>query len=350
MPLLEFEKVSKEFGRVADRQRRRRQAAGKGVKALAGVDLSVDEGEAVALVGESGAGKTTLAMLAAGLEQPSTGRVNIDGSSRDKSGSGVRRRERLERARRLQLVWQDVRGSLDPRMKIAAAVAEPLRIHGLAAGADLDKKVEGLLDEVGLDASLGSRRPHELSGGEVQRAVIARALALDPAVLVCDEPAASLDAGAKVRIARLLTRLRHERSLALLVISHDLPLVRFLTEKIFVIYRGRIVESGPTAAVFDNPLHPYTRLLVSCDPSAPGWAQMIEGGDATQPSGGAQSDGGCGYAARCSCSMKACLADLPRLSRRGSDRQVACHNPAAAGSAADVLEDPVERLAGFLEG
>ncbi|MHB1464262.1 MAG: oligopeptide/dipeptide ABC transporter ATP-binding protein [Thermoleophilia bacterium] len=319
---------------------------------LDGINLSVGEGEAVGLVGESGAGKTTLAALAAGLELPSAGGVSISGPDPDPETGGFRKRgkaARLKRARQLQLIWQDARGSLDPRMKIGAALAEPLRIHGLDSRHELDIKVSALMSETGLDASLRSRYPHELSGGEVQRVVIARALALDPAVLVCDEPASSLDAGNKVRIARLLSRLRRERGLALLVIAHDLGLVRVLTERIFIIYRGRIVESGPTAAVLDNPLHPYTRLLVSCDPSMPGWNKML-GATGTQP-GRKQvlrpHLRGCGFACRCSQKSAACQGSAPELSSWGEDRRVACLNPV---SAADVAEHPVERLTGILEG
>ena len=357
MPLLEFINVSKVFGRAdhslsCGQSGHRLFPARRGIKVLDGINLSVGEGEAVGLVGESGAGKTTLAALAAGLELPSAGGVSVSGPGPDPETGAFRKRgkaARLKRARQLQLIWQDARGSLDPRMKIGAALAEPLRIHGHDSRHELDLKVSALMSETGLDASLRSRYPHELSGGEVQRVVIARALALDPAVLVCDEPASSLDAGNKVRIARLLSRLRRERGLALLVIAHDLGLVRFLTERIFIIYRGRIVESGPTAAVLDNPLHPYTRLLVSCDPSMPGWNKML-GATGTQP-GRKQilrpHLRGCGFACRCSQKSAACQGSAPELSSWGEDRRVACLYPV---SAADVAEHPVERLTGLLEG
>ena len=357
LPLLEFNNVSKVFGQAnrglsGVRSGRRLFPARRGIKVLDGINLSVGKGEAVGLVGESGAGKTTLAALAAGLEMPSAGGVRVFGPAPDPETGASRgrgRAARLNRARQLQLIWQDARGSLDPRMKIGASLAEPLRIHGLDSRRELDMKVSALMSETGLDASLRSRYPHELSGGEVQRVVIARALALDPAVLICDEPASSLDAANKVRIARLLGRLRRERGLALLVIAHDLGLVRFLTERIFIIYRGRIVESGPTAAVLDNPLHPYTRLLVSCDPSMPGWNKM-SGATETHPGRKQalqQGQSGCGFAWRCPQKSGVCLGIVPELSSLGEGRRVACLNPV---SAADVAEHPVERLTGLLEG
>ncbi len=222
--------------------------------------MTIAPGSSLGVIGESGAGKTTLAELAAGMIDPSSGRVIVDGNQRSPIGG------RLARARRIQLIWQDAMGSVDPRLKVSQIIKEPLMVHGFSAH-EARQRAGGLLDEVGLPAALAERRPHQLSGGEVQRVVIARSLALDPALLICDEPAASLDAQARARFADLLLRLQKERKLALIVIAHDLPLVRLMTSDLVVMYRGEIVERGRTEAVINNPAHEYTKLLLSCDPS-----------------------------------------------------------------------------------
>jgi len=224
LPLLEFDNVSKAY-------------AANSIRALRDVSLTIESGTSVGLIGESGAGKTTLASLAVGLVKPDSGRVLVDGRPITATGTSRRRNARM-----VQLVWQDTRGSVDPRMKTAEIIAEPLRIHSLSEKKETRAQVAALLGEVGLSENLATRYPHELSGGEIQRVVIARALAVAPRLLICDEPAASLDAHAKLKVSELLMRLRAERNMALVVIAHDLALVRTMTEKLVVMNQGAIVE------------------------------------------------------------------------------------------------------------
>ncbi|MHB9112733.1 MAG: ABC transporter ATP-binding protein [Thermoleophilia bacterium] len=273
MPLLEFDKVSKRYdmrgrGRIwaAAHSETRHDAAdtaGQGIEALTEISLSVSPGDSIGIIGESGSGKTTLAALATGLVRPSSGRVLVDGV--ELSGTGKSRRRN---ARNIQLVWQDTGGSVDPRMNVGRILEEPLRVHDLCGRNEIRKRVGSLLQEAGLSGKLIDRYPHELSGGELQRVVIARALALNPRLLICDEPAASLDMHAKLQVADLLTRLQSERNLALIVIAHDLSLVGMITRELVVMKRGVIVERGSTETLIKRPSHPYTRLLVGCDPSS----------------------------------------------------------------------------------
>lgn len=263
MPLLELQDISKTYeprGRFGVFSGRR---DGGGIEAVHNISFAVEPDQALGIVGESGSGKTTLAMLMAGLEKPSGGRIMIEGTTASRKRAG-----RLQRASRVQLVWQDPIDSVDPRYQVKRAVAEPLRIHGEMPSAAIEAKVGSLTAEVGLGEELLERYPGELSGGQVQRVVIARALALDPDLVICDEPASALDVQTKVGIAELLMRLRDRRGLAYVIIGHDLPLMRKMTDKLIVMYRGRLMESGPTAQVLDKPQHPYTRLLLAADPSS----------------------------------------------------------------------------------
>lgn len=230
--------------------------------ALDNVNLDLERGCALAIVGESGAGKTTLGNLVVGLLVPDSGTLTVDGLKAEIA------LDRREWCRRVQLVWQDAAGSLDPRMKLARAIAEPSRVRG-EAGSDARDRARRLMDEVGLVRNLESRYPHELSGGQAQRAVIARALAADPKLLVLDEPASALDARIKLRIIELLSRLRRERGVALMVITHDLRLAVRLAEDVAILKDGRIVESGRILDLTKNPRDPFTRELVSSVPRFP---------------------------------------------------------------------------------
>ena len=242
---------------------RRRGAAARGrFRAVEGVDLRVDAGEAVALVGESGSGKSTIARALVGV-------VDVDSGSITCRGEDIvdlRRRNPVAAARRIQMVFQDVSGALDPRQKIGAALREVLSIHDLLGGDGGGARVAALLDEVGLPPSFAERYPHRLSGGQRQRVGIARALAVEPDVLVLDEPVSALDVSVQARILGLLERLRSERGVALLLIAHDLAVVRTVCRNVSVLYRGRIVESGPTETMFADPRHPYTRDLLRAVP------------------------------------------------------------------------------------
>lgn len=289
--------------------------------ALVDVSLKLRSGSSLGLVGESGAGKTTLAQIVAGLIPPSRGEVKIDGtviSARPPS-----RRLLLKQARLVQLIWQDALGSLNPRMRVKHAIAEPLRIHRLLREKSACEQTACLLNEVDLPAELGHRFPHELSGGQAQRVAIARALAIMPRLLVCDEPASALDLRLKMQIAELLERLRRQKGLTYLIITHDLLLANKLTDHLAVMYRGRLVERGPTSAVLDNPLHPYTRLLVDSAPELSGL--LVTGKNCREVIGGEQIDNASGCCFRNGCSVAGIVCrERPELTWRDGGRWVAC--------------------------
>lgn len=310
MPLLELKGVSKVFP--------------GGRRALDGVSLTVEAGQATGLVGESGAGKTTLAQIAVGLVRPTSGTVAVNGAVVGNGG----RINRKELSRTIQIVWQDAPGSLDPRMRVGRAVAEPLKVHGAGPQGSLRDKVLELLAEVGLAPELADRRPRGLSGGEIQRAVIARALAPGPRLLICDEPASALDARIKAQIVELLGRLRRQRGLAYLIITHDLGLVGKLADNLMVMYGGVIVETGPAARLLKNPLHPYTQLLLSSQPELDGpvAAFYAKNNKALDDSGHRDitGEGGCGFRWMCPRKVDRCDGSKPELTAVGDDRQAAC--------------------------
>jgi peptide/nickel transport system ATP-binding protein len=229
--------------------------------ALRGVSLAVVAGERLGIVGESGSGKTTLARLLVGLDQPTSGDIRFEGTSI------VGRRERDLRGLRagVQMVFQDPMGSLDPRMTVGAIVAEPL--VGLRQPGDHAARVRELLDAVGLPAGAAGRYPHQFSGGQRQRIAIARALAPRPRVLVADEPVSALDVSVRAQVINLLLDLADELDLTVVFVSHDLSVVRFLCDRVAVLYEGEVVEAGPTADVYDDPQHDYTRTLLAAVPT-----------------------------------------------------------------------------------
>lgn len=325
MPLLELDAVSMVFGRHRRGFpfREHDRAGGQAIQALVKVSLTINQGQSLGIVGESGAGKSTLATLAAGLLKPTAGRVLLQ----EKPLEAFSRRES---ARILQLIWQDVNGSLDPLFKVGDAVAEPLRIHGLTGAGSIDQQVARLFREAGLHETLIDRYPNELSGGEQQRVVIARSLALSPQILICDEPASALDVRKRQHIAELLMRLRTERRLAYVIISHDLVLVKKMTEDIAVMYSGAVVERGPTAEVLKQPLHPYSKLLVESDPSLrPASAERDNTGMPDSPKVTRErlenGRGGCAFASRCPDSVELCQTVRPPLAMLDGGREVACH-------------------------
>jgi ABC-type glutathione transport system ATPase component len=232
--------------------------------ALRGVSLAIAPGERVGVVGESGSGKTTLARLLVGLDKPTAGDVRFEGESI------VGRRERdLRRLRGgVQMVFQDPMGSLDPRMTVGAIVAEPL--VGLRAPGDHAARVAELLEAVGMPAGSARRYPHQFSGGQRQRIAIARALAPHPRVLVADEPVSALDVSVRAQVLNLILDLADDLHLTVVFVSHDLSVVRFLCDRVAVLYQGEIVEQGPTADVYDRPQHEYTRTLLAAVPSVEG--------------------------------------------------------------------------------
>ncbi|MFF9428621.1 ABC transporter ATP-binding protein [Streptomyces sp. NPDC014746] len=236
------------------------------VRAVDDVSFALPEGGSLGIVGESGSGKTTTARIVVGLEQADSGEVRVRGRARDARQRG--RARRLARAREVQMVFQDPYLSFDPRTSVEQVLRETLSLH--FPGTDHDRRVRELLDQVGLGTRAADARPRQLSGGQRQRVAIARALAVEPAVLVLDEAVAALDVSVQAQILNLLADIREETRIGYLFITHDLGVVRCVTDEVIVMRRGRVVEAGPTAEVLAAPRHPYTRLLLESVPR-PGW-------------------------------------------------------------------------------
>jgi ABC-type oligopeptide transport system ATPase subunit len=231
------------------------------LRAVDGVSLSLNPGEVFGLVGESGSGKTTLGKAVLRLYRPSSGRILFQG--RDISSCGERALRPLRRG--MQMVFQDPVSSFNPRQQIAQALAIPLRLHGIATGPQVAPAVAALLRRVGLPDNTQTRYPHELSGGQLQRVAIARALCLSPALVIADEPVSKLDASVRAQILNLFRDLQRQTGVAMLLITHDLRVARYLCDQIAVMYRGKIVELGPAERIFAAPVHQYTRLLLGHD-------------------------------------------------------------------------------------
>ena len=294
------------------------------VEAVQGVSFALADGEILGLVGESGCGKSTIARAILGLVPLARGTVEWQGRRID-----TLPKERFRALRKeLQLVFQDPNACLDPRMTIAESVAEPLRalMPEFDTGARAARARERLA-EVGLTDALADRYPHQLSGGQLQRAVIARALAVDPRLVVCDEPVSALDVSIQGQIANLIGRIRRERGLACLIISHNLAVVARLSERVLVMYRGRIVESAPRDTLVASPLHPYTRLLVDSVPDAdPIHARrMLERRRRASARRRDLASPGCPFVARCPFAVDRCRTLLPPLRDFSRGHLVACH-------------------------
>jgi peptide/nickel transport system ATP-binding protein len=293
---------------------------GTPVRAVDGVTLSVPPGRTLGIVGESGCGKSTTGRLALGLERPDTGAVRFDGEPMPPANGAAWRQLRA----RMQLVYQDPLGALDRRLTIATQIEEPLRIHAIGTPSDRRDRVAALLRDVGLRPDHATRHPHELSGGQRQRAVLARALATDPALLVCDEPVSALDVSIQAQVVNMLTDLQEARGIAMLFISHDLKVVRQVSHEVAVMYLGRVVEQGDPDAIFADPVHPYSRALVSAIP-VPGprlVERIVLSGDPPNP---ADRPSGCAFHPRCPVAIAACRSETPALQTLPDGRAVACH-------------------------
>lgn len=292
------------------------------VRAVDGVDLEVTAGMTVGVVGESGSGKSTLGRLASLLERPDAGTVHLDGRDTGR----LRGRELAELRRSLQVVFQDPFGSLDPTRTIAHAVTEPLIVHRRIRSSGTMAAAEELLGRVGLDPGLAGRFPGQLSGGQRQRVCIARALALSPWLLVADEPTSALDLSTRSEILNLLLTLQRDSGLSILLISHDFATVQHLAHRVAVMYLGRIVEEGPTEEVVGNPMHPYTRALLSAVPVPDpvvqrGRRRILLQGEVPNPS---DMPSGCRFRTRCPSVMPACSTVDPQLEPVATGHRVAC--------------------------
>ncbi|GAA1091011.1 ABC transporter ATP-binding protein [Pseudonocardia alni] len=290
------------------------------VQAVNGVSLSIPRGRTVGLVGESGSGKSTVARLALRLLEPTSGTLSFDGADLGAASGAALRRLR----RRMQIVFQDPNGSLNPRMTVLQAVGEPLVVHRMARGAALADRVVELLERVGLGARDLNRYAHQFSGGQAQRIGIARALATDPDLIVCDEAVSALDVSVQAQVLNLLRGLQAERGLSYLFIAHDLNVVRYMSDEVCVMYLGEIVERGDGDAVLRDPQHPYTRMLVSAVPdlATAGPAQEVTAvGEVPSP---IDPPAGCRFHTRCPQAEAGCREERPALRRVVADRDVAC--------------------------
>jgi oligopeptide transport system ATP-binding protein len=316
VPLLELRGVKTHFPVEAGFLHRRQVGT---VKAVDGVSFALARGEVLGLVGESGCGKSTLARTILQLVPTTAGEVILDGRSLTAASAGE-----IKQARRaMQMVFQDPFASLNPRMTVFATLAEPLQVHGVCPREEIPARVARLMERVGLASRYLRKYPHEFSGGQRQRIAIARALALEPQLIVADEPVSALDVSIQAQILNLLAALVREMNLSLLFIAHDLSVVKHISDRVAVMYLGRIVEMGRAVEVLDHPRHPYTRALISAIPTVheDDRTRIVLGGDPPSP---LNPPSGCPFHPRCPHAAEQCRQTAPALVPAGPNHEAAC--------------------------
>lgn len=288
------------------------------LRAVDGVSFKIEKGRTLGLVGESGCGKTTIGRLILRLTKPTGGKVLFDGVDL----FALNRRELLAIRPRIQMIFQDPDSSLNPRMKIGTSIAEPLKLHGTIPKAKREQRIRELIETVGLNPEHINRYPYQLSGGQNQRVVLARILAMNPDLIIADEPTSSLDVSVQAQILNLMKDLQKEFDHTYLFISHDLDVVRIMADRIAVTYLGRLVEIGETKDIYDHAKHPYTQALLSAATVDGGREQIVLEGETSSP---IDMPAGCRFHARCPYMKERCTIEEPELVGVGRGHYVACH-------------------------
>lgn len=315
-PLLTVQDVTKHF---PVRRGVLRRVSGA-VQAVTDISFKLDQGETLAVVGESGCGKSTAGRTILRLQEPTSGKVLLNGRDIFALSPADLRAARRD----MQMIFQDPFGSLNPRMTVREVIAEPLRLHGLASGRALDRRIDEVLTMAGLSSWHAGRYPHEFSGGQRQRVGIARALATSPRLIVCDEPVSALDVSVQAQIVNLLQDLQAETGVAYIFISHDLAVVRHIATRVAVMYLGRIIENADAARLFANPRHPYTRSLIAAAPSPVPTGRASHVPLKGETASAMAPPPGCAFHPRCPFAQDRCRTERPELRPAGNDL-VACH-------------------------